>query len=102
MKSSGPLPLDRRDRLSDLERVADGMAERLVHVGEEAHDLAFRSTTEVGHLLGEDARVLERPHERAVTDLDVEHDRVRPARDLLRHDRGRDERDDVDGPGDVA
>ena len=47
-------------------------------------------------------RILERLHERAVADLDVEHDRVGARRDLLRHDRGRDQRQDVDGRGHVA
>ena len=56
---------------------------------------------EIDHLLGEDARVVERLHERAVADLDVEHDRVRPCGDLLRHDRGGDERHDVDRRGHV-
>ena len=39
------------------------------------------AVSEIDHLLGEDARVVERLHERAVSDLDVEHDRVaRPPR----------------------
>jgi hypothetical protein len=33
-------PRDRLDGLADLEGVAHGAPERLVHVGEEAHDLA--------------------------------------------------------------
>ena len=51
---------------------------------------------------GELARAVERLHERAVPDLDVEDDRVRPAGDLLRHDRGGDQRDDVHRRGHVA
>ena len=47
-------------------------------------------------------RVVERLHERAVADLDVEHDRVRARGELLRHDRRGDQRDAVDGRGDVA
>ena len=57
---------------------------------------------ELEHRLGEHARILERLHEGAVADLDVEHDRVRPARDLLRHDRRRDQRHDVDRRRHVA
>ena len=76
MKSAGPVAGDRVDRLPDLERVADRMAERLIHVGEQADDLAARALAEVDHLLGEDARVVERLHEGAVADLHVEHDRV--------------------------
>ena len=37
------------------------------------------AAAEVDHLLGEDARVVERLHERAVADLHVEDDRVGPA-----------------------
>ncbi len=54
------------------------------------------------HRLGELARRLERLHERAVADLHVEHDRLRATRDLLRHDRGGDQRELVDGRRDVA
>ena len=57
---------------------------------------------ELEHRLGEHARVVERLHEGAVADLDVEHDRVRAARDLLRHDRRRDQRHDVDRRRHVA
>ena len=57
---------------------------------------------ELEHRLGERAGVVERLHERAVADLDVEHDRVGAARDLLRHDRGRDQRQDVHRRGHVA
>ena len=48
------------------------------------------------------ARVLDRLHEGAVADLDVEHDRLRAGGELLRHDRRRDQRELVDGRGDVA
>ncbi len=60
------------------------------------------AVSEVDHLLGEDARVVERLHERAVSDLDVEHDRVGARCQLLGHDRRGDQRDDVDGRGDVT
>ena len=96
------LARDRVHRLSHLERVADGRAEGLIHVGQQAHDGAFRPASEVDHLLGEDAPVVERLHERAVADLDVEHHRLRARSELLRHDRRRDERDDVHRRGDVA
>ena len=38
------------------------------------------------------ARLLARLHERALADLDVEHERGRALGDLLAHDRARDER----------
>ena len=57
---------------------------------------------ELEHRLGEHARVLERLHEGAVADLDVEHDRVGAAGDLLRHDDRGDQRHDVDRRRHVA
>ena len=97
-----PLAADGVARLGDLERVADGRPQRLVHVGEQADDLAPRVLAELEHRLGERPRVLERLHEGTVADLDVEHDRVGAAGDLLRHDRGCDQGQDVDGAGDVT
>ena len=96
-----PLAAQRRDRLTDLERVPDRGAERLVHVGEQADDVLARAAAEVEHALGEDLRVLERLHKGAVADLDVEHDRVRACGELLRHDARGDQRHDVDGRGHV-
>ena len=55
-----PFPDDRLGRLAHLEGVPDRRAERLVHVREEADHLASRTLAEVDHLLGEDARVVER------------------------------------------
>ena len=97
-----PLSHDRVDRLPDLERVSDGGAEGLVHVGQQADDVAPGPAAEIDHLLREDARVVDALHERAVADLHVEHDRLRAGSELLRHDRGGDERHDVDGRRDVA
>ena len=57
---------------------------------------------ELEHHLRELARVLDRLHERAVADLDVEDDRVGAGCDLLRHDAGRDQRDVVDRRGHVT
>ena len=102
LKSGGPSPRTRRERLPHLERVADRGAERLVHVGEQADDLAPGLLAEREHRLGERARVVERLHEGPVADLDVEHDRLGAAGELLRHDRGGDQRQLVDGRGDVA
>ena len=69
-----------RERLAHLERVADGGPERLVHVGEKAHDLAPGLLAEGEHRIREPPRFVERLHEGTVTDLDVEHDRLRAAR----------------------
>ena len=57
---------------------------------------------DLDHHACELARVVDRLHERAVADLDVEDDRVGAGGELLRHDRARDQRDDVDGRRHVA
>jgi hypothetical protein len=98
----GPLATKRRHRLADLQRVADGVAERLVHVGEQADDVAAGAPAEIQHRLRQSPRALDRLHECAVADLDVEHDRVGAGGDLLRHDARRDQLDAVDRRSDVA
>ena len=57
---------------------------------------------EIEHRLREDPRIVDRLHERAVADLDVEDDRLRARCDLLRHDARRDQRHVVDGRRHVA
>src|ERR671923_234420 len=97
-----PVAAERLHRLADLERVSHRAPERLVHVGELADDLTIGAAPELEHRLGELSRVVERLHEGAVADLDVEDDRVRPGRDLLGHDARGDQRDVLDRRRDVA
>ena len=97
-----PLPTHGVERLAHLERVADRLPERLVHVGQEADDLTAGLPAERDHRLGELARALDRLHERAVADLHVEHDRLGAAGELLRHDRRGDQRELVDRRRHVA
>ena len=61
----GPLAAQRVDRLGDLERVADGAAERLVHVGHAAHDAAPQRLAHPRELVCELARLGLGLHERA-------------------------------------
>ena len=65
-------------------------------------DTPARALAELAHRLRERPGLLDRLHERAVADLDVEDDRVGARGDLLRHDARRDQLDVVDGRGDVA
>ena len=58
VKSGGPSPRTVSRASSDLERVPDRGAERLVHVGQQAHDLAVRVAAELEHRL---ARARARP-----------------------------------------
>ncbi len=88
--------------LSNLEGVADRGSERLVHVGQQARHLAPGLAADRDHRLGKVPRIVDRLHERAVADLDVEHDRLRTGSELLRHDRGGDQRGLIDRRRHVA
>ena len=57
------VPLERRHHLAYLQRVADSMAQWLIHVGEQADDLAALTLPEIDHLLGEDSRIVHGLHE---------------------------------------
>ena len=89
-------------RLPDLQGIADGIPEHLVHVGDDrargksgavcgAHD-AVRQLARAGHF----------GHEGAVAGLDVHHQPVEAGGELLREDRGGDQRYGVDGRRNVA
>ncbi len=97
-----PVAAHGRERLADLESVPDRLPERLIHVRQQADRLPARLLPEREHRLRELARVVQCLHERAVPHLHIEDDRVGAARDLLRHDARRDQRDLVDGRRHVA
>ncbi len=93
-KSQGQLADIRRaaagehlDRFAHLVRVADGEAERHVHVGDERGGRDPGILPQLHHHPGQLARVLEVLEERARAELHVEHQRGRALRDLLAHDR---------------
>ncbi len=94
--------LQRLRDLHDLERVADGVAQRLVHVGDQRLHALVDAAADADHQLRQAARIHLPLHERARADLDVEHQRVEAGRQLLRHDRGGDERNGFDRRRGVA
>ena len=102
VKSAGPSPRTVSRASATLECVPHRAAERLVHVRQEARDLATGPDADLDHHACELTRVVDRLHERPVANLDVEDDRVGTRGELLRHDRARDQRDDVDGRRHVA
>ena len=74
--------LQRLRDLHDLERVADRVAERLAHVGDEGLHALVDAAADADHQLRQAAGVDLPLHEGAGADLDVEHHRVqirRPA-----------------------
>jgi hypothetical protein len=90
------------ERLAHLEAVAGGAAERGGHVGQQRDGAHARVGAEVDHGAGELAGVGLVLHEGARAGLDVEGERGGALGDLLGHDRGGDQRDRLDGAGDVA
>ena len=87
------LPAQRRNGLLDLERVADGVAERLVHIRDDGDRLAAGHLADLDHLGRKLACIVQCLHKRAAAALDVQHDDVRAGGQLLGHDAADDERD---------
>ena len=90
------------DRLADLQRVAGGRAEHLVHVGQQRDGRQPGGDRDVHERPRERARVVVVGHERAVAVLDVHHQPAEPGRELLGQDRGDDQRDRLDAARRVA
>ena len=95
-------PAQRRDGLLDLERIADGVAKRLIHVRDDGDRLAAGHFADLDHLGRELARIVQRLHKRTAAALDVQHDDVRTGGQLLGHDAADDERDARHGAGHVT
>ena len=98
----GPGVLQRLRRFHDLERVADRVAQRLVHVGDQRADPLIHAPPDRHHHLRQPARIHLLLHERAVAHLHVEHQRIHALRQLLRHDRRRDQRNRFHRARDIA
>ena len=90
------------DGLEDLERVAGGAADGLVHRRDERLGVAPGAARDGEERVGEGAGVLGRPHERAGAALHVEDERRGALGELLGEDARGDERDGGDGARDVA
>ena len=82
--------------------MAGGAAERLVHRGEQRADGFAAGLADRDHGTGEGERVVLLFHEGALAELHVEHERVDALGEFLAHDAGADERDALDGAGDIA
>ena len=89
----GPRILQGLRRFHDLERVADGVAQRLVHVGDQRLHLLIHAAADPDHGLRQAAGVHLRLHESAGAHFDIQHQRIDALGELLRHDRRRNQRD---------
>ena len=90
------------DGFLHLEGVADLSSQRYGHVGEEGARSDPCIASEVYHRAGELARRIQVLHEGARADLDVQDQGSRALGDLLAHDGAGDQRDRLDGRGDVS
>ena len=86
----------------DLERVADHVAQRLIHVGDHRDDLFTHALAGLDHELGEEGSVFLVFHERARAGFHVEHERIDSFRQFLAHDGRADQVWTLDRAGDVA
>ena len=102
VRSGGTGVLQGLRRFHDLQRVAHRIAQRLVHVGDQRLHLLVHAAADADHRLRQAARVHLLLHERAAAHFDVEHQGVDALGQLLRHDRGRDQRNRFHRGGHVA
>ena len=97
-----PFAGEKGDRIGDLDRIAGGARERLVHVGDERDRRQAGADRDRGEPAREVARAFEARHEGARAGLDVHDEALQPGGELLGQDRGGDQRDRFDGGGHVA
>ncbi len=97
-----PLAAQDGDRLGDLQRVAHGAAQRLLHRGEYGASAHASVLPDAHHRLREAARILRRLHECAGADLHVEQQVRRADGELLAHDAGGNEGNGFHCGGDIA
>ena len=90
------------ERLLHLQRVAGGVAEHLVHVGDERPRRQPRAFGHAHEAQRQFAGVFRRCREGAVAGLHVHHQRLQPGGELLGQDAGGDQRGGFDRRGHVA
>ena len=81
------------DGVAHFHRVAGGRCQRLVHAGDQRRGLQPRPVGDVDEARCQRSGVRLAGHEGAGAAFDVEHQAFEPARELLRQDRGGDQRD---------
>ncbi len=101
-RGSRCVPVEIVDRIHHLDGIAGGRRQRLVHVGDERGGRQAGAVGDLDQRLRQRSRVLLLRHEGAGPGLDVEHQRTEPGGELLRQDRGGDQRDRLDRRRHVA
>ena len=95
-------PRRKRTAVATSSALPAARRQRLVHVGDERDRPAPGPVRDVDERAGQRPGLVERRHEGAAADLDVEDQGIEPGGELLRQDRGGDEVDRLDRPGHVA
>ena len=102
VRSGGPGVLQGLRNFHDFQRVADGEAQRLIHVGDQRLHALIHAAPDAHHHLRQPARIHLLLHERAAAHLDVQDQRVQARGQLLGHDGGRDQRNGFHRRGGIA
>ena len=98
----GAVSLQGLNGLDDLQGVADGVAQRPVHVGDEGADSLACPLANIHHGLGQSAAVLLGLHEGTAARFHVQQDAIVIGGQLLAHDGGGDEGEGIHRGGYVA
>ena len=98
----GAAALQNGHAFGHFQRVADVVAERLVHIGDERGHSAAVRRADRDHQAGKFDRIVEVLHERAGAHRHIKQDGIRTGGQLFAHDRGGDQRDATDRGRDVA
>ena len=83
-------------------RVTRTRRQGLVHVGQQRTHVKASPRSDGHNRFGQRHRQFRRWHKSAGTDLDVHHQRIKPARQLLRQNRRGDQRDRFNGSGHIT
>ena len=86
----------------DLQRVADVLAQGLVHVGDKRRDLAAVGGADGDHQPCQLQGAVQILHKSAVAHRDIQQNGVRPGSQLFGHDGGGNQRNAADGGGDIT
>ena len=98
----GAFPAEDIERFLNLERIADGPSEGLVHIGDEGGNFFTHGGAGVDERTGELAGIFDILHEGAGTTFYIEHKGIDAFGHLFGHDGGDDQRDGGNRGGDIA
>jgi hypothetical protein len=101
-KSRGPCPCKVAMASLTSRALPTAKPKRLIHIGDDRAGIAVKRIADLHHRRRQFFGLLDRLHESAAAEFDVQKDRISPAGEFLRHDARSDERDAFDGPRHIA